>query len=76
MEDTLHYLYTIKLHAPEFDCHIDCGSDGSATNDQDIPSGPKHMPTTEHESIDYQLPSLLSDRLTSLSRHISQRSLF
>ena len=30
MKEALHYLETIKIHAPDFNCDIDAGSDGPA----------------------------------------------
>ena len=67
-ENALHYMDTIKLHAPNFDCHIDGVCDGPAATYQDIPSGPTLQ--TEHDNADYQLPLLLSDRPTPVSGYI------
>ena len=66
MKDTLHYLDTIELHAPNFDWDIDGGTDSPAAMDKDIPSRHKPTPPTEHESIDYQLSPLLSDWTTPI----------
>ena len=36
-ERCLHYLDTIELHAPNFDCNIDRASNRPAASDPDIP---------------------------------------
>ena len=47
-KDVLHNLDTTKLHAPNFDCDIDGGSNCSAATDEDILSGTKPTSPTEH----------------------------
>ena len=71
MKGALHYLYTIKLHVPNFDCGYDCGSDGPTATNQDIPMELKSTPPNEQKSIDYQMLPLISKRLTPVSYHIS-----
>ena len=43
-------------------CDIDACSERTVATDQDITSGPKPVPQTEHVSVDYQLPPPLSKR--------------
>ena len=55
-------LDTSKIHAPEFDCVIDSGSDNPTTTDQDESTGPDAAYKPGFESSQYQLSSLLSYR--------------
>ena len=60
MKKALHYLVSIEIHGQEFDWDIESGSDYPAVIDQEIPTGL----STDHESSEYRLPPLFSDRLT------------
>ena len=62
MEEALHYLDVIKIHAPGFDCAID-GS--SAASDQEVCTGPATSCSTDHKNSEYRLPSVPSGRPTS-----------
>ena len=63
MRNTLHHLDMVELHAPNFDSDIDSGSDGPIANHQDIPTGSESSSILDHNSSDYRLPPLISDRL-------------
>ena len=68
MKDVLHYLDIVEIHASDFNCDVDSGSDGPAATDQDIPS--ESTPPTNHKNTFYWLPPLLSKGLMPISGHI------
>ena len=66
MKEDLHYLDTITIHAPDFDCDINGSCDGPASTDQKVPTVPASLPSTEYESTQYgELKPLSSNRITS-----------
>ena len=75
MKDTLHYLDTVKLHAPNFESDIDGGRGSHTTTDQDMLFGPKASSPTEHNHVNYWFPPLLSNRPTPVSGHICPHSI-
>ena len=54
MKEALHYLHTIKLDAPDFDCGIVGGSSGPAATDEERPTRPATSFSTGYDSSEYR----------------------
>ena len=71
MQEALHYLDTVEIHASDFDCDIHCGRDSPAAADGEVPTGLKPTFSADHGSAEYWLQPPLSERPTIESVHIS-----
>ena len=56
---------TIEIHAPDFGCYIDGDIDSPTATDQELPIRSETKSTPDFESIEYRLPSPLSNRLAT-----------
>ena len=66
MKDVLQLLDAIEIHAIDFDCYADSGSDGHTATDVEVPIEPETTLSSNFESSEYRLASPHSDRLATV----------
>ena len=59
MKETLQHIENFEIHAPDFGCFIDGGSNSPFPTDQELPTGPETLFSPDIESIMDCLHSLI-----------------
>ena len=62
-KEVLNHLDIVEIYATNFECAIDSGISGPSAADLELPIGPNTVTSPDFENSEYQLLSLLSDRL-------------
>ena len=69
MNNVLHHLDTVEIHAPDFDHDINGSNNGTIDSHQDISTRPDLSSPSQYKSTDYRLPPSLSDWWTPASEY-------